>query len=248
MTGTILTPGLKPGTRLYRTLPLSRLYELFDNRENVLVRPKLWDDPFENLALTSPVEIDGKIGEFGFHQDYYGQCWTTQSISDAIWRIYSSDKKGVRIRSTVGKVLGGLSKGKDPNLARIQCFIGKVRYLTEKQLVQFAATHFAGGLALETDGKLIADTLLVKRKAFKHEGEVRLIYAATYGTEKNADLLRYDIDPDAMIDQVMLHPQLEDAAAAEMKEEIQSRTEFRGPILHSQLYSRPKGFKFIIGP
>lgn len=252
MSGTVLTESLKPGTRLYRTLPLQRFYELFSNRENVLVRPKLWDDPFENLALTSPVEIDGKLGQFGFHEDYYGQCWTTQSISDAIWRIYAAQKngvpQGVRIRSTVAKVLGELSKAHTPDLARIRCFIGKVRYLTDKQLVHFAATHFADGIDMGGDGKVLADSLLVKRRAFKHEGEVRLIYAATEGTEPDADLFRYDIDPHAMIDQVMLHPQLPGAAAAKLKRDIRTQTGFNGPILHSQLYSRPKGFKFIIGP
>jgi hypothetical protein len=248
MAGTVLTSSLKPGTRLYRTLPLSRFYELFDNRENVLVRPKLWDDPYENLALKSPVEIGGQLGKFGFHEDYYGQCWTTQSISDAIWRIYSSDKQGVRIRSTVGKVLGELARGYNPNLARIRCFIGKVRYLTDKQLLDFATNHFAGGLAMASNGKLIAETLLVKRRAFKHEGEIRLIYGASDGTDPDADLFRYPIDPHAMINQVMLHPQLSATEAGHMKAEIQQRTGFKGPVLHSQLYSQPKGFKFVIGP
>ncbi len=252
MSGTVLTESLKPGTRLYRTIPLSRFYELFNNRVNVLVRPKLWVDPYENLALTSPVEIGGELGEFGFHEDYYGQCWTTHSISDAIWQNYSAEENGVptgvRIRSTVGKVLGELSKGYSPSIARIRCFIGKVRYLSDKQLVRFAATHFADGLGMGGDGRLLADSLLVKRKAFKHEGEVRLIYAATDGTEPNADLFRYDIDPHAMIDQVMLHPKLPEAEVDKLKADIRMQTGFKGPVLHSQLYSRPKGFKFIIGP
>jgi len=246
MTGTILTSSLKPGTRLYRTIPLKRLYELFDNRENVLVRPKLWDDPFENIALTSPVEIGGETGTFGFHEDYYGQCWTTQSISDAIWRIYSSDKKGVRIRSTVGKVLGQLASTYSADLARIRCFIGKVRYLTDKQLTAFAQNHFANGL--DTGGQLIAESLLVKRKAFKHEGEVRLIYAATDGTAPQDDLFRYDIDAHNLIDQIMLNPMLKTKKANVMKAEINHRTGFKGELLHSQLYRRPSGLKFVIGP
>lgn len=127
MGGTNLSSDLDPDTKLYRTIPLKRLGELFANRKNVLVRPKLWDDPFENIALSSPVEIKGQAGTFGFREDYYGQCLTTEGISDAIWRIYSSDKRGLRIRTTVDKLLGQLAAGFDPDLARIRCFVGRVR-------------------------------------------------------------------------------------------------------------------------
>jgi len=34
---------------IYRIVPLSRLYELFDKTENVLVKPGMWEDPFENF-------------------------------------------------------------------------------------------------------------------------------------------------------------------------------------------------------
>lgn len=244
MNGTVLSSRLALDTKLYRTMPLKYLYELFDNRQNVLVRPKIWDDPFENLALSSPVESAGETGSFAFKDDYYGQCWTTEAISDAIWRIYSTDGPGVRVRSTVGQLLGQLADGFDPELARIRCFIGRVRYLKDDEITEFARKHFADGL----DGRLIAESLLVKRRAFRHEEEVRLIYAATDGSQPSADLFRYSIDPHKMIHQIMVHPQLTDAEAGILKKEIAQRTLYKGEIRHSQLYRPPRGLKFIIGP
>jgi hypothetical protein len=38
-------------TYIYRTIPLNRLYELFQDNENALVKPSLWEDTFENFVL-----------------------------------------------------------------------------------------------------------------------------------------------------------------------------------------------------
>ncbi|WP_264802766.1 hypothetical protein, partial [Acetobacter fabarum] len=42
-------------TKIYRVFPLVRVLDLFEKSENVLVRPKLWDDPFENFFLGARV-------------------------------------------------------------------------------------------------------------------------------------------------------------------------------------------------
>ena len=81
---------------IYRIMPLSRLYELFENTENVLVKPSLWEDPFENFILKSRVRFkNGKTYGFNHQNGFYGQCWTRSKASDAMWRIYSSDKRSV---------------------------------------------------------------------------------------------------------------------------------------------------------
>ena len=58
--------GLKRSDAIYRTISLERLFELFATKQNVVVRPKLWDDPFENFALQSPMMIDGKRSDNTF--------------------------------------------------------------------------------------------------------------------------------------------------------------------------------------
>ena len=156
---------------VYRIISTARLYELFANRENVLVRPSMWEDPFENFILNSPAKLnDGTVVQFGFHKSYYGQCWTLNQTSDAMWRIYSPTSDGVRIRTTIRNLALSLSGGLG-QWAHIQTFIGKVRYLSDKELLQFANHVFASGL----DPAALAKTLLVKRKAFCHEREVRLL-------------------------------------------------------------------------
>ena len=135
MGGTILGQEFCKTTKVYRIIPRKYFDDLFIEKKNTLVRSKLWPDPFENLALNSNIDVLGEIGTFGFSDDVYAQCWTLNQASDAMWQIYShgTDRKdGIRIRSTVGKLLESLSAtAKYPD---IECFIGKVGYLTDKEL------------------------------------------------------------------------------------------------------------------
>lgn len=86
----------------------------------------------------------------------------------------------------------------------------------------------------------IAETLLVKRMAFEHEKEIRLIYFENQRSQ--SDLYFYPFDPHEMIDQIMIDPRMTEGDADALKAEIQSRTFFKGTILRSLLYAPPKGF------
>jgi hypothetical protein len=223
-------------------MPLQRFYELFGNRQNVLVRPSKWEDPFENFILNAPARLsDGTIVSFGFNNDFYGQCWTKLTSSDALWRIYSPDKTSVRARTTVRKLLTTLQAPLS-QCAHEQAFIGKVLYLGDKKLVEFGNKVFRDGL----DSRALAETLLVKRVAFRHEREVRLLYSENDKAQK--DIFAYPVDPHALIDQVMLDPRLLRTEVDAKKDEIRKRTSFKGRILHSLLYAPPKDMIFPIGP
>lgn len=239
MTYTSLNLGnIPPDNFLYRIIPEHRLYEMFENHENVLVSPSLWDDPFENFILKAPVRsCSGEIGEFGFHSDLYGQCWTRHKASDAMWRIYSQDKRAVRIRTTIDKLANSLA-GALGDWARVQCFIGRVDYLPEKDLAAFAGSVFGNGLSEAA----CARSLLVKRIAFRHEREVRLLYFERGPTKHAKGLYRYAIDPHDLIDQMMIDPRLTREEAETFKRDIRDKTGFEGTVKRSQLYRPPHGF------
>jgi hypothetical protein len=82
---------------LYRTFGIERLFQLLTEKKLTLLEPSKWDDPYEralqNLVTGQNQQI--KPGVFGL-------CWTLQGRSDAFWRIYSPNKLGVRISTTVG--------------------------------------------------------------------------------------------------------------------------------------------------
>jgi hypothetical protein len=222
---------------IYRIISLERLLELFVTKKNTLVKPKMWEDVFENFILKSSIRLrSGEIAEYNYHDRMYGQCWTFQKASDAMWRIYSSDKKGLRIQTTIRKLTESLGNAQ-PSLPDVRCRIGKVDYLSEKKLRQVADSTFDdSGIGVDE----LFRSLLVKRKAFVHESEVRALYVELDENLLSRDLYRYEIDPHYLIDQIMIDPRKSSEEFLMIKKNIQKTTGFRGEIKRSLLYTLPK--------
>ncbi len=230
---------------IYRIIPVKRLYEMFDNKKNVLVKPKKWEDPFENFILQSKVKLpSGELATFGFQDHFFGQCWTLHTASDAMWRIYSPKGNAVRIRTTVNALASSLANTCG-GWAHIEAFIGKVKYLPNKRLVAYANSVFTNTSI--PSSRLFAETLLIKRPAFKHEREVRLLFHPHDETIAKNDLHSYDFDPHAVISQIMIDPRLPKADADALKKRIQKRTKYKGSIKRSLLYAAPHEFVIPFG-
>ena len=63
---------------IYRIFSFKRFEELITGKQLVLVKPSMWDDPYENFILKT--EVDCGHGEIASLEDlnrtWYGQCWT----------------------------------------------------------------------------------------------------------------------------------------------------------------------------
>jgi hypothetical protein len=222
---------------IYRIVEFKRFQQIFEGRSNTLVSPALWEDPFENFILKCPIVlVTGEIGHAGFRDQYFGQCWTLKSASDAMWRIYSHDKQGIRIRTTIRKLLWSLANH-CKEWADVCAFIGKVQYLNEKKLTEFAHRTWD-----RVDPENFAKTLLVKRPAFSHEGEVRLIYFERDDSRRGEKLYTYPVDPHDLIGQVMCDPRLGPEGFSALSEQIRG-TGFKGQLLRSLLYAPPPEFR-----
>lgn len=210
---------------------------LFEKKRNVLVKPKRWDDPFENFILQSKVMLPtGEQATFGFRDHFYGQCWTLHSASDAMWRIYSPKANAVRIRSTISSLLETLGQACGA-WAHVEAFIGKVKYLPNKRLIEYANNVFNGSAIL--GARMFAQTLLIKRPAFKHEREVRLLFFPHDETHAKDDFHSYAIDPHVFVDQIMIDPRLPEKNANTLRDRIRKRTGYQGSIKRSLLYAAP---------
>ena len=133
---------------------------------------------------------DGRYATIGFRDQFYGHVLgPCSATSDAMWRIYSPQSDAVRIRSTIQRVAASLWQYCG-EWAPHEAFIGKVQYLPRKNLEKFAKGILrSGGGALSM--RLFATTLLVKRPAFKHEREVRLIFTPHNKNNANKDMFAY---------------------------------------------------------
>ena len=230
---------------LYRIFSQHRFRELVADRMNSLVRPAKWEDPFENALLKAKgVLEDGARVSVGFKDDLYAQCWTTNRDSDAMWRIYSHDKSGVRVRTTVGALYEGLVTS-CPDFHEISCFIGRVEYQSADGIVsRFTNSRWATAHVLDTSGRGQASTLLLKRPEFAHEQEVRLVYFANERNRTDSDVYRYTIDPFSLFDEVAFDPRWEPAQflAAKVEAEMAGFSN----VIQSDLYRLPE-FTWNVG-
>lgn len=73
--------------------------------------------------------------------------------------------------------------------------------------------------------------MLLKRHAFKHESEVRLLYFGDAETFDDKGLYRYKVDPRVMITQIMADPNRDRANWRADKAAITKATGFAGQIM-----------------
>ncbi|MCF0069772.1 hypothetical protein LZD49_04765 [Dyadobacter sp. CY261] len=220
---------------IYRIISVGRLFELFSNRQNVLVKPKLWEDPFENFMMNSTGELkDGRLFSIGFREHFFGQCWTRTKESDAMWRIYSYKKEGARISTTPRKLLKALYDS-GGQFRDISCFIGKVNYYTTTRLQTLLQSNGPSWMT-DSTGVGQAQTLLFKRYPFKHENEVRIIYNSQ--GKVNGDKFSFPIDPFKLIDDIVFDPRMEYKEFSNYKSQIKALG-FSRRIVKSNLYKAP---------
>src|SRR5262249_33908953 len=145
-------------------------------------------------------------------RDWYGQCWTTNFDTDAMWRIYSPCKDGIQVGTTVRKLFENLRRvsSKAPCL---QFFVGRVEYLSEAEITARMAQLTFADVALGGQGDRFADLLCIKREAFKHEAEVRILFQdIDFRWRGSNGIFIYPVDANNVFEKIVLDPRLEDAA------------------------------------
>lgn len=220
---------------IYRIFPISRFIQILTTNKLTLVKPKKWDDPFENSLLSAAFKLGNEEVEFSAKNEVYGQCWTLHRETDAMWRIYSPNKDGVRLMTTPRKLLDSL-KSKISDYPELKCFIGKVRYEKRANL----ENCFSKIDLLNSNGSGIAESLLYKRTEFSHEKEVRLIYIGD-NDHCDSDIFSYDIDPNQLFDRILFDPRMESSLRKSYISAIKCLG-CNSEVKRSTLYDAPKLF------
>jgi hypothetical protein len=228
-------------TPIYRVYPIERLTQLFGEKKDTLVKPQMWDDPFENLVFQQTATLsDGQTVYFdNIRHKFYGQCWTLNiEETDALWRIYSPEKDGVRVKTTLRKLFDNFF---DPTYkwAMISFYIGKIMYESAAQIQKYFEEPDNLQMIFDTSGEGSVQTLLIKRTEYKHENEVRLIYSANGETNDTAsNFYQYSFAPNEILDELLFDPRFDNDLYATKKAEFITQG-FVGQIDKSKLYHIP---------
>jgi hypothetical protein len=239
MTNYINIDPAQRGKKIYRVMTVERLLEMFETSTNVLVKPILWDDPFENFLFNTPIlRKNGEEYVSALRKRAYGQCWSLNIESDAMWRIYAPGKNGVKIQTTVSNLYNSLYRSVS-EYPRMSCYIGKVDYHSKNKLTTLAKEVRDNGKSMG-GSNYQAKSLLMKRVAFKHEEEVRLIYLDPINRTENR-IHPYHFDPMLHVKSMTFDPRMNECLYRVYKKHIESLG-FSGRIIQSGLY---KGMKLI---
>ncbi|MFW2535188.1 hypothetical protein [Legionella sp. 28fT52] len=153
----------------------------------------------------------------------YANCWHMNSTeSEAMWSNYSSIDGAIAIQSTYKNLANSLNTDSIDE----KCYIGKVTYVDETQLVP--------------DGNLLA-RFMYKKKAFEHEKEVRLItldFKPSILPHEIKDGIYIPINLEVLIHNIYISP-YSPQWYLEIIQEIASKYHLTKPIVISSLSETP---------
>lgn len=214
--------------RLYRIISFHHAIQIFEKGEMYFAHPSKWEDPYETRLVHRDLD---KI---------YAQCWCSNGISDAMWRIYSPSHLGIRIGTSAKKLRIALSAG--AKKLGIDIRMEDVEYLSQNDL-NLRVKNIHNQLKTDFDLELATNFLFMKREAYEHESEYRVVAicdSLSDGITKNGIKIR--IDAKKVIDSILIDPraptELSDALIYYFKEKIG----FTKKCQKSVLYKTPRSY------
>lgn len=199
-----MSKGLNDETKLFRYMGLSQFLSLVEQGMTSLTRISTWDDTWE--APTLRLRSDRRVLQEQMAQQLhllFGQCWSLELQSDALWRIYSPHKEGLMIETTAKRfhLIQGI----------IRAQLGAIVYfddLREGANMLNSAVDYDRGVV----------PAFLKRKAFVLEKEVRLVLRADKGWLSDSlhamagsqDRLFLPVNPQQFLEQITIDPRASD--------------------------------------
>lgn len=202
-------------TPIYKYIPFKYLKLMIQNSNLYFGKVSSWEDVYENWFLKEQMVLSS--GEKGSAKELipgvFGQSWTLQEESDAMWRIYSKldrtlhdylDDTAVRIKTTARKLYNVIyANDEDFNTS----YIGAVKYLSQNDFLKMQDS--LSPLNPLDLSEVFVKSYFFKRAPFEHEKEVRpiLIYSPKH-ENFGKDGVSFDIDFDNLIDEMVTDPRL----------------------------------------
>lgn len=151
-----------------------------------------------------------------------------------MWRIYSQDERAIRIRTTRGALLTAFRNHQDRG-AGLRFRLRKIEYVST---AEYRVRIQEISQRLKDNPSLYAKTdhLLLKRRAFDHEKESRLMVYHPNGKRVTANKgLLLQMDTRRLIDGVLVDPRATPEVVASHRKRLRS-AEFTGKFGKSKLY------------
>ena len=119
---------------VYKYMKLEYVISMIKSKALSISKLSSWEDPYESFFYKSDFLLSGDKTIQGPNiEQIFGQSWTMQEESDAMWRIYSDkdNKDSVRIRTTADKLFKATYVN---NYCMASTYIGRVKYVSGAEI------------------------------------------------------------------------------------------------------------------
>lgn len=158
---------------LYKYMNVQRAIEFLESGYYYFVEPIAWSDPYEMRFYTAD------YSQIGFQpKQCYCTCLTHNISSEAAWKMYKNNGGGLADRTIRFEFnRKALFEVLENNKIGAKIYFGNVNY--EYTTAEINKLHIPGDpnydkYFSDIDEKKFLHLLLIKRKAFKYESEIRL--------------------------------------------------------------------------
>ncbi len=223
---------------IYRIVPVKNNLDLMlENKTLALAKTSSWEDVYENFFFKENFFVHGdKVTMEHLADNIFGQCWSTFKDSDAMWRIYSYDKKSVRIKTTIRKLFDAVYLS-DHCMATT--YIGAIDYKSQKALNEWIDS--INPVSTSDLTKVTVDSLFMKRNNFSHEQEIRVIYQPDSASPDCSSRLKfYSIDTDDFLEEIAFDPRADDTFMQDTMRMISKHGYPMSRVIKSPLYDFKK--------
>lgn len=231
---------------IYKYIPFKYLKLMIQNSNLYFGKVSSWEDVYENWFLKEQMVLSSgeKVSAKELIPGVFGQSWTLQEESDAMWRIYSKldrtlhdylDDTAVRIKTTARKLYNVIYANDEDFYTS---YIGAVKYLSQDDFLNMQDS--LSPLNPLDLSEVFVKSYFLKRTPFEHEREVRpiLIYSPKH-ENFGRDGVSFDIDFDNLIDEMVTDPRLTPDEYRTVRGQLIGLGAKSDKVRNSELYNIP---------
>lgn len=222
---------------MYKYIRLDYVLNMLDTKKLRFDNIKRWEDVYENFVDKEEIILLNSEREEMHSRVYYGQSWTAQEESDAMWRIYSHAGQVVKVMTVYPLLFHVLGQGIDKNRDnKLWPTIDYVFYADENEISEWLLSNTPMNIwafiELQNEG------IFIKRREFEHEKEIRVILSCDNKEEKG--YVELDFDPNQVFREIVIDPRMNEEEFVRQRDHLIERGFDGSKIRKSTLYDFKK--------
>ena len=223
---------------MYKYIKLDYVLNMLETGKFRFDNIKKWEDVYENFVDKEDVNLlnstkDGNM----LGSTLFGQSWTTQEDSDAMWRIYSNTGYVVRVMTVYPLLFHVLVEWMtDHKDTPTTITIDHVYYADENEINEWLLSN--SPMNLWAFIELQEEGIFIKRREFEHEKEVRAILRSSKSDKR--EYIELNFDPHKVFREIVIDPRVSEDEFIRQRDCLVNRGFDMSKIRKSTLYDFKK--------